>query len=113
MAEFLLGELQRTRFEVVPVRSGRKFLSEARPARPHIAVIDHVHERPDAAQLMIDILKDIREDVRIIAVSERSSGSDADIVEQGVYYYMTTSGGAELVQIIEAADRALGPAAAD
>ena len=63
-----------------------------------IAVIDRIHERPDAAQMEIAILKEAYPDVRIIALSEQPSARDACLVEQGVFYYLTMGVGPELIR---------------
>lgn len=70
---------------------------------PEIAVIDGIDERPQAAQIEIALLKDRCPDVQVIAVSGRSSESDAGVVEQGIFYYLTASIGHELPRLIEAA----------
>jgi hypothetical protein len=68
-------------------------------------VIDRIHERPDAAQMEIAFLKELRPEVRIIALSQAPSASDGWVAEQGVFYYMTVTEGGELARIIEAAAR--------
>ncbi|HSE42433.1 MAG TPA: hypothetical protein VLH08_16830 [Acidobacteriota bacterium] len=102
---FVEYQLPASEFSVVAVQPGPEFVEIARREHPDIAVIDCVPHRLDAAQMEIAFLKDIRPDVRIIALSEESSVEDAKIVEQGIFYYMTAPPGRELIQVIVAAAR--------
>lgn len=70
-------------------------------------MLDRIHERQGEIQRKIRILKDEWAGVRIIAISEASSIEDASIIEQGVFYYMTSEDTSELNRIIEAAATAL------
>jgi DNA-binding response OmpR family regulator len=92
-------------FHIVPVRPGPGVLDAVRRERPRIAVIDRIDERPEAAQLEIALLKTLSPDVQIIAVSDRSSEVDAAVIEQGIFYYAVDASSAELVQLINAAER--------
>ena len=105
IGEFLKANLSPSYFRVSVVSPGAGFVPASRREHPEIAVIDSVDERPAAAQLEIELLKEICPEIRIIALTQKSSPKDADIVEQGVFYYMTSIAGAELIQIIEAAAR--------
>lgn len=107
VGDFLKGNLSPTRFTVSTVSPGAGFVQAARREHPDIAVLDSVDTRSGAAQLEIELLKEIRPQVRIIALTQKSSPGDADIVEQGVFYYMISIVGVELIQIIEAAARSL------
>ena len=86
-------------------RPGISFMEMARRQRPEIAVLDHVEERMDAAQMEIAVLKELRQDVRIIIVSRKPSAQDARVVESGVFFYMAEPAMPELVRVIEAAAR--------
>ena len=105
--EFVKNQLPQSEFTVVAVQPGPVFLETVRREHPQIAVIDCVPLRLEAAQMEIAFLKDTQPDVRIIALSEESSAEDAKIVEQGLFYYMSSIAGMELIQIIEAAARSL------
>ncbi len=94
-------------FELYPAAPAEDFSVTVRRSRPHITVLDRVHEQPGKTQRKIEILKDARPGVRIIAISEESSIEDASIIEQGVFYYMTSTEFSELKRIIEAAAVAL------
>jgi DNA-binding NtrC family response regulator len=92
---------------VIEVRPGPGMLEMARRTQPHVAIIDSIHERLDAAELEIAFLKDLLPDIQIIVLSQHSSLGDARIVEQGVFYYMAAPPGEELVRIVEAAGHSL------
>lgn len=91
------------RFHVTHVRPGPGLVDAVRRERPQVAVVDRIDERPQAAQLEIALLKDRCSEVQVIAVSGRSSESDARVVEQGIFYYLTEPTGQELPRLIEAA----------
>ena len=107
---FLRGRLDGDRFRIVSVAPDTDFVDLARRVNPQIAVIDGIHDRQETARARITALKEISPDVRVIAVSGNSSTRDVRVVELGVFYYLTLAVGNELVRIIEAAARALGPA---
>ncbi|MBI4538287.1 MAG: hypothetical protein HY704_02085 [Gemmatimonadetes bacterium] len=100
---FLGRALDPKRFQVVDVEPGPGFVDAVRRERPHIAVVDRIDERLQAAQLEIALLKDRCPDVQVIAVSGRSSESDARVVEQGIFYYLTSPTAKELPRLVEAA----------
>ena len=105
-----IGEIlngARSDFEVIDIRPGPDVVEVARREQPQIAIIDGIHERAEVALLEIALLKDLRPEVQIIVLSERSSVRDARIVEQGIFYYMTAPPGRELIRVIEAAARLL------
>jgi DNA-binding response OmpR family regulator len=105
LGKLLKAGLRSPDLEVVACLPGPSFMAAARRERPDIAVIDRVDERPDAATMEVLVLKDLRSDVRIIAVSGSSSPRDARVVEHGVFYYLAAPPGAELIQVVEAAAR--------
>ena len=107
LSEFLQRRLSPADFVVVEAQHGAHFFETARREHPEIAVIDCTPERAEASQLEIALLKDIRPEVRIIAISRRSTEEDAKVVEQGVFYYTTEPSGEELIQVIEAAARSM------
>ncbi len=105
LAKMLRVHLDAQAFQIVSVVPGPGFVKAVRRRRPDIAVLDRVHERPEVARMEIEVLYDAQPKVRIIALSE-SAKSDAAIVEQGLFYYMTQSPEPELARVIEAAARA-------
>lgn len=98
-----LGALLPAHFAVHACRPGSGFFDRARTVRPHIAVLDRFDERPAAAQIELEVLKDVRRDVRILAVSGHSTPQDASLLEGGVFYYTTEARGPQLRPVIEAA----------
>lgn len=94
-------------FDLNMVSLTENFTEAVRKIRPHIAVLDRIHERQGETKQRIEILKCVRADVRIIAISEDSSIDDASVIERGVFYYMTSKDATELKRIIEAAATAL------
>lgn len=103
LAESVRGRLSPFRFAVSSSRPGLGFMEAARRYRPVVAVIDRIHERPDAAQMEVAFLKELRPDIRIVAISQEPSAKDGWVVEQGIFYYMTVASGAELIRVLEAA----------
>jgi len=103
IASIIRGILPADQFRLVVVRPGLEFMEAVRREQPEIAVIHWVHERIDAVQMEIAVLKEVRAEVRIIALSEQSSDCDGSFLEQGVFYYMTTPPGPELARVIAAA----------
>lgn len=108
--ELLRQELPAGAYEWSLTNSSGEFTDVVRRSRPHIAVLDRIHERQGEIRKKIEILKDEWAGVRIIAISEASSIEDASIIEQGVFYYMTSEDASELKRIIVAAATALPPA---
>lgn len=96
------------RFDVIDVRPGAHFVEAVYRASPHIAVLDRIEKRSEAAQLEIAMLKKRRPEVEVIVVSERSSAKDASIVELGVFYYLAGRSQRELIRLIGAAADAVG-----
>lgn len=105
-AELLRHHLAASRFAVAAAAPGIAFLQSVRQERPDIAVLDHVNDRPHAAEMELAILKELRPDVRIIVVNERQSPEDAWVAERGVFFFTTLPPGPELVRVIEAAAQA-------
>lgn len=105
--EWLQRGLHADAFELNMVSLTENFTEAVREIRPHIAVLDRIHERQGETKQRIEILKCVRADVRIIAISEDSSIDDASVIERGVFYYMTSKDATELKRIIEAAATAL------
>ena len=68
-------------------------------------MIDRIHERLAAAQVEIAVLKNIRPEVRIIALSREPSKEDAQVVERGVFYYLAQDWRPVIVDVIQAASR--------
>lgn len=101
----LESELSRERFRVWYTRPGAPVLSALQQSRPCIAVLDGIDGRPEAAQLEIALVKSMCPEARVIVVSGCSSGSDASVVEQGVFYYMAAPSRQELVRAVEVAAR--------
>lgn len=94
------------RFDVVEVRPGPGVLRVLRRERPRIAVVDRIDERPEAAQLEIALVKELCPEAPIVALSGKSSETDAQVLEQGIFYYMAAPSGGDLVRVIHAAERA-------
>ncbi len=93
---------------VTDVRPGPAFVRTVRGEWSDIVIIDRVHERSDAAQVEIEVVKSLRPQARIIVISGESSEKDAKIIEQGVYYYLTSGTVPELIRVIKAATESLG-----
>jgi DNA-binding NtrC family response regulator len=95
-------------FLVTDVRPGPGFVRSVRGECSDIVIIDRVNERLDAAQVEIEVVKGFRPEARVIVISEESSEKDAKIIEQGVYYYLTSGTVSELIRVVKAAAQSLG-----
>lgn len=108
LGRYVRAQLPAERFEVVDVCPGPGFIDAVYRTSPHIAVLDRIEKRSEAATLELTMLKRRRPDVEVIVVSDRSSAKDASIVELGVFYYLAGSPRRVLIRLIEAAADALG-----
>jgi len=108
MVETLRRDLEPITYSVSDARPGPAFVRTVRSEKSDIVVFDRVHEHPEVTQVEIAIVKDIRPKARIIVISGQSSEQDAKIVEQGIFYYLASGTGPELVRIIKAAAQSLG-----
>jgi DNA-binding NtrC family response regulator len=108
VARVLQSGLEPQAYLVTDVRPGPAFVRTVREEWSDIVIIDRVHERPDAAQVEIEVVKGLRPEARIIVISGESSEKDAKIIEQGVYYYLTSGTVPELIRVIKAAAKSLG-----
>lgn len=103
LRDSLAGELSPQRFRIWFCRPGARVLRALNRSRPEIAIIDGIDARPEAAQLEIALVKAVSPEARVIAVSRHSSGADASVIEQGVFYYMAGLSEAELLRAVESA----------
>jgi len=101
LSSFLKEKLPETGFEIFHCIPGANFIGEAR--RAQIAVFDRIHERTENARQEISMLKENNPKLPIIAISEHSTGRDADVVNQGVFYYLAGYSGQKLLRVIRAA----------
>lgn len=104
----LAQALSAARFRVVAARPGPAVLRAVHEERPRVVVLDRVNERPEAAQLEVALLKELCPGVPVIALSSDSTERDAQIVEQGIFYYLAGASLSELVRIIDAAEQTAG-----
>lgn len=108
LGQYLAERLSDQSFEVFDVRPGPKVVDRVYAVSPFIAVLDHIEERSDAVQLEIALLKRRRQQVQIILASGNSSTREAQLVEQGIFFYFAGRFRSELVRVVLAAARALG-----
>lgn len=99
----LARDLPPALYSIWDARPGPNVLRAVLSVRPDVAVVDRIDARPEAAQLEIALLKSFCPDARIIALSGHSSGTDATVVEQGLFYYMAAPSDGELVRVLESA----------
>ncbi len=107
MGEYLRSHMPAGEFEVITTLPGATVIEMADHVSPQIAVIDHIEERPKTVVMEVMLLKEMRPGIRIIILSGRPSANDAEIVERGVFYYMSIPVGPPLIEVIEAAARAI------
>jgi DNA-binding NtrC family response regulator len=103
LAEALEARLGSLGLRTVTCEPGLSFLEVARRERPGVAVLDRVNERVEAAQMEIQLLKELWQEVRIVVVSSQPSQEDGRVVERGVFFYLAAPAMAELIRVIEAA----------
>ena len=107
VTRLLESALPSPEFTVASSQPGSSFMQVARRERPQIAIIDRIHERAQAVQMEIAVLRDLCSQVRIIVLSEEPSPADASVVEQGVFYYLAAPSPAKIVAVVHAAAAAL------
>jgi ActR/RegA family two-component response regulator len=107
LAQFLERELREPGFEVVASRPGPAVVAAAREGRPEIAVIHCSEARRETAVLEHAIVRAFRPDVRTIVVSGAPSAADAEIIQLGVFYYMSASPPVRLPDVVRAAARSI------
>ena len=107
LEQFLQRELTEPEFEVVASRPGPALIAAARDGRPEIAVIHSSEARRETAALEHAILRAFRPDVRTIVVSSAPSTADAEIIQAGVFYYMSASPPVRLPDVVRAAARSI------
>lgn len=107
LARSLESAIHEPEFALAFSGPGAWFVRDVRRTRPQIAVIDRVHERPQAAQTEIALLKDCRPDVRIVLLSQEPSRADGALVEQGVFFYLAAPSLTTLTAVIHAAAASL------
>jgi DNA-binding response OmpR family regulator len=100
---WLSERLSPLEFAVSVVPPGPKLIEAARRTRPHLAVLEGIDDRPRSAPLEVAVLKDQSPGVLIIALSEDSSEFDAEVVEQGIFFYLAGRSREELLRVIAAA----------
>lgn len=105
--EQLLGRELATEFEILARQPGRGVIDAARDARPEIAVIHSDDVRRGTAALEHAFLRVLRPEVRTIVVSSASSLEDGDLVEAGLFYYMSTAAPVRLPDVVRAAARSI------
>jgi hypothetical protein len=90
---------------------GPELISAVRDSKPAVAVLDGIDGRPALARLEVALLKDQCPGVRIIALSEASSETDAEVIEQGVFCYLGGCSLQELLRVVQSAARSVAGAA--
>ena len=103
IVQMLKRHLPMSRFTIVEVGPDDVLSATDDSALFHIAVIDHVSSRPDTTRRQIAALKRINPLVRIIAITEQSTPADAWVIEQGLFFYLTSPVNNQLVRVVEAA----------
>jgi DNA-binding response OmpR family regulator len=102
---WLVQHLPERRFRVKSARPGPTLIPTVRSWRPQVAVVDGIDRRREAAQMEVALLKDQSPGVQVIALCERSSELDAQVIEQGIFYYLAGCSRGELLRVVEAAAR--------
>jgi hypothetical protein len=96
-------------FEMVRLEPGGGVVAAIRRVRPHIAAIDEVHARPVAVAMEVALLRDVRPEVRVIAVSAEAGNTreEASLVELGLFFNLRAAPPLRLPDLVVAAARSL------
>jgi DNA-binding response OmpR family regulator len=108
VADWLCEQLAPRGITVILAEPGPELIPLVRAYRPHVAVLDGIHARPQMASMEVALLKDQHNGIRIIAMSDEPSELDAEVVEQGIYCYLGGCSREELLRVIESAARETG-----
>lgn len=109
LGSVLSSQLPAGDFEVVRQTPGGGLVEAIRRVRPHIAVIDDVQARPVAVAMEVALLRDVRPEVRVIAVSAEagSEREEASLIELGLFFYLRAAPPVRLPDLVLAAARSL------
>ena len=110
LEEFLMRELPPDEFEIAGTRPGPEMVTAARRRHAHIAIVDRADSRREMAAVELAVLRDVRNDVRLIVLSGAPSPEDARLLEDGVFYYLPASPPVRLPDLVRAAARSISEA---
>ncbi len=102
LARFIDAALPGGAFEVLPSCLAKDAVEVVLDQSPDLLLFE-VDRKSGSPAETLRIIRKVRPELRIIALSSDSCPEDAEIVEVGLFYYATRPVGADLVQVIEAA----------
>jgi DNA-binding NtrC family response regulator len=106
LGEAIQERLNAGEFDLLKVNPSSELLPVVCNETPDILVFElDPYER--FIEWLIFVLKKLRPNLKIIAFSESSSRMDARVIEQGIFYYMTKPTSEEIVQVVQAAAKAV------
>ena len=106
--EALLNKsLDSKRYEIICDRSKFSTVKHVIDSVPDILLLE-LDPKEQTPELVISVLRDVRPNLKIIALAPVSSPNDAKVIEQGIFYYRAKPVGEELVEAVRAAAKAIG-----
>lgn len=107
VAKILDEGLARRDYELLPSCPFQKVVEAVGDGCPDVLVLDIEGQGSIQAKELVRILRKISPALRIVVLSAISAFEDGEVIEEGVFYYMTKPAGGMLVEIVEAAGRAV------
>lgn len=102
ISQCLSENLSGSVYEIIDCRPGSEKLVEL-GGIADIAVIDRIDEQLDLSRFEITVLKKAQTNLPIIVISQYSTGRDADVINQGVFYYLAGYSEQRLLRVVRAA----------
>ncbi len=103
----LNSSLDSARYEIICDRSEFSTVKHVIDSVPDILVLE-LDPKEKMPELVISVLREVRPNLKIIALTPVSSPNDAKVIEQGIFYYLAKPLGEELVEAVRAAAKAVG-----
>lgn len=89
-------------FEILPPPAARGVVEAVIDQSPDLLILD-IDWKSGAPAEAARVLRKLRPALRIIALSAESCSRDAEVVTEGVFYYMVKPAGPDLIEVIQAA----------
>ena len=107
LARFVGEALPGGGFEVLPGCLPKDLVEVVLDQSPDLLLFEADRKHGSPAETL-RIVRKVRPELRIVALSSESCPEDADLVEVGLFYYATRPVGSDLIQVIQAAARSQG-----
>ena len=95
-------------YELMPTCPFQKVVETVADGHPDVLVLDIEGQGSILSGEVVHLLRSVQPALRIVILNAVSSFHDAEVIEEGVFYYMTKpADGSRLVEVVEAAGRAV------